>query len=277
MSELRKSKRNEAFCRLAYAGETHWREIANSAEAADKAGDARSTCRLNRALGASLASNWLTAVLRWTLCRKAKDGTSTLQHCNVVISARLPHVQPHDVDETLAATGSLTDEVQRVITGLPNNKALGMDQILDELWQAGHEVTTNELALLLDWILRTGDVPAAWRGGRFARLYEGKGPTESTDSYRGLPIGDHTAKESTGVLAPKVKKATEQFLPPQQCGNTRGGGTNTDHHVVSTFVRYARKHNTHFLPRVPAKGGQIPQSARSWQGTSLRCRSFEKM
>ena len=56
-----------------------------------------------------------------------------------------------------------------------------------------------------------------------------------------LLIGDHTAKVCTGVLAPKVKKAFEQFLPPQQCGNTRGGGTNRGHHVVSTFVRYARK------------------------------------
>ena len=57
MSELRKSKRNEALCLhllrrkqlekrscLVYDRETHWREIANSAEAADKAGDARGTC-----------------------------------------------------------------------------------------------------------------------------------------------------------------------------------------------------------------------------------------
>ena len=38
-----------------------------------------------------------------------------------------------DVDEALAAIGSLTNEVQRVITGLPNNKALDMDQIPAEL------------------------------------------------------------------------------------------------------------------------------------------------
>ena len=56
----------------------------------------------------------------------------------------------HDVDEALAASGSLTDEVQHMITSLPNNKALGMDQIPGELWKAGHVVTSNELALLLD-------------------------------------------------------------------------------------------------------------------------------
>ena len=119
-----------------------------------------------------------------------------------------------------------------MITSLPNNKAPSVYQITAELKKAGHEVTNNNLALLLEWILCTSDVPAAWRGGRLARLNKGKGPTESTDSCRGLLIGDHTAKVCTGVLAPKVKKAIEQ-----QCGNTRGRGKNRGHHVVSTFVR----------------------------------------
>ena len=41
-----------------------------------------------------------------------------------------------------------------MITGLPINKPLDMDQIPAKLWKAGHENTSNELALLLDWILR---------------------------------------------------------------------------------------------------------------------------
>ena len=49
-----------------------------------------------------------------------------------------------------------------------------MDQILAELWKAGHEVTNNELALLLDWILRTGDVPAARRKARSAHFIKSK-------------------------------------------------------------------------------------------------------
>ena len=65
---------------------------------------------------------------------------------------------------------------KRVITSLPNNKALGKDMIPAELWKAGCEVTCNELTLILDWILRTADVPSAWRGGRLARLYKGKRP-----------------------------------------------------------------------------------------------------
>ena len=235
--------------------EIHWREIANSAEAADRAGDARSTYRLIRALGA-FRTTTLPGI-------KLADGSFALdaeqeserwnEHFAALLCGNLVDtlVEPpvpvtpatHDVQEALAAIGSLKDEVQRVVRSLPNNKAFGTDMILAELWKAGCEVTCNELTLLLDWILRTGDVPAAWRGGRLARPYKGKGPTESTDSYRGLLIGDHTAKVCTGVLAPEVKKAIEQFLPPQQCGSTNGGGTNRGHHLVSTFVRPARKHN----------------------------------
>ena len=107
----------------------------------------------------SLASNWLTTVLRGALV-------------DTLVEPPAPAtLAAHDVDEALAAIGSLTDEVQRVITGLPNNKALGMDQISAELLKGGLEITSNEWALLFDWILRTGDVPAAWRGGRLARLF----------------------------------------------------------------------------------------------------------
>ena len=186
MGELRKSKLNEALCVhlfwrkqlekrscLVYDRETHWREIANRAEAADKAGDARSTYRLVRALGA-----FRTTALPGI---KLDDGSFALDaeqeseiwnehiHCSTVMCGDLVDtlVEPpapitpatHDVDEALAAIGSLTDKVQRVITSLPNNKALGMDQIPAELWKAGHEVTSNELALLLDWMLRTGGRP----------------------------------------------------------------------------------------------------------------------
>ena len=58
MGELRKAKRNEALCLHRRKGlaqsmiAKQWREISNSAGAADKAGDARSTYRLILKLGA---------------------------------------------------------------------------------------------------------------------------------------------------------------------------------------------------------------------------------
>ena len=117
------------------------------------------------------------------------------EHFASLLCGNLVDILVHEVEEAMAAIGSLKDEVQRVVTSLPNNKAQGKDMIPAELWKAGCEVTSNELTLILDWILRTGDVPAAWRGGRLARLCKGKGPTESTDSYRGLLKGDHTVRK----------------------------------------------------------------------------------
>ena len=191
MSELRKVKRDEASCLyllrrkqmekrscLVSDRETHWREIANSAEAADRAGDARSTYRLKRALGA-FRTTTLPGV-------KLADGTFALdaeqeserwnEHfaallCGHLVDTLLKPPVPvtpaaHEVEEAMATFGSLRDEVQRVVTSLPNNKALGKDMIPAELWKAGCEVTCNKWTLILDSILRTGDVPAAGRGGR---------------------------------------------------------------------------------------------------------------
>ena len=160
----------------------------NSAEAADRAGDARSTYRLIRALGAfrtttlpgikladgSFALNAEQENERWN------EQFATLLFGNIVDTLVEPPVPvtpaTHEVEEAMAAIGSLEDEVQRVVTSLPNNKALGKAMIPSKLWKAGCEVTCNELTLILDWIPHTGDVPAAWRGGRLARLYKGKGP-----------------------------------------------------------------------------------------------------
>ena len=168
VGELRKVKFNEAVCLHfvqrkqlqrrscpVYDCETHWREIANSAEAADKAGDARSTYRLIRSLGA-FRTTTLPGI-------KLADGSFALdaeqeseiwnEHfaallCGDLVDTLVEPPAPatpviRDVDEAVAANGPLTDEVQHMNTSLPNNNALGMDQIPAELWKAGHEVTSR--------------------------------------------------------------------------------------------------------------------------------------
>ena len=166
MSERRKAKREEASCLcllrrkqmekrscLESYRETHWRAIANSAEAADRAGDARSTYRLFRALGA-VRTTTLPGI-------KLADGSFALdseeeserwnEHFAALLCGNLVEilVEPpvpvtpasHEVEEAMDAIGALKDEVQRVVTSLPSNKALGKDMIPAELWKAGCEVT----------------------------------------------------------------------------------------------------------------------------------------
>ena len=72
---------------------------------------------------------------------------------------------------------------------------------------------------------------------------QAKGPTESTDSFRGLLMGDHTAKVCTSVLAPEVKKAIDTF---SHLSNVEIHEEEQRTEVAMLFppLFYARKHKT---------------------------------
>ena len=102
--------------------------------------------------------------------------------------------------------------MQRVITNkFTQQQALCMDQILAELWKAGHEVTNNELALLLDWILRTGDVPTAWRKARLAHFIKSKVTRNQLNLVVACSLETRTPKCAQTFLRQKSREPLNNF------------------------------------------------------------------
>ena len=77
----------------------------------------------------------------------------------------------------------LAQEVDKGITKLKNDKASGLDLILNEFLKCAAPKLLEPIALLFDTILRCGKIPESWAAGVICPIYKGKGCTkESTNS-----------------------------------------------------------------------------------------------
>ena len=133
------------------------------------------------------------------------------------------------------------DDVLGMLATLPNNKASGPDGITAELLKAGGEAMVSLLQPLFQCIADSRTVPRAWKGGRLAKLFKGKGDPDVCDSSRGLLISDQLSKLFTGLLAPHVQDRAEAFFPEAQAGCVNGKGTARVSHTSRVFSESCRK------------------------------------
>ena len=132
--------------------------------------------------------------------------------------------------------GDVRDRVYQVLKRIKDNKAAGPDGLPAEVWKAAGDLGVDYLTEIITDIIRSNDLPVAWRGGRLAKLFKGKGDMADCDMYRGLLVGDHSSKVFTGVFCQPVQQRINSALPPEQCGGVARSGANRGHHVVSAFV-----------------------------------------
>ena len=80
------------------------------------------------------------------------------------------------------------EEIAKVISGLKNNKAAGMDGILNEYIKATSNVLMSKYVKLFNDILDTGNIPSDWALGFIVPIYKNKGEKDDPNNYRGITI-----------------------------------------------------------------------------------------
>ena len=92
------------------------------------------------------------------------------------------------------------DEVVKQMKKLKNNKAPGVDLILNELLKSSSAPLVETIVKLFNLVLDTGVIPSDWSIGMIKPLYKGKGSPESPDNYRGITLLSCVGKLFTAVL-----------------------------------------------------------------------------
>jgi hypothetical protein len=137
-------------------------------------------------------------------------------------------------------------EVLNCIKRLKNNKACGMDNILNEFLKTSHGVMINIFVKLFNLVLLTGAVPSDWTVGVIKPIYKKKGAQNDPNNYRGITILSCLGKLFTSIINDRLKKYIDTFgiLGEEQAG-FRNGFSTLDHiftlYGIIDILLYKRK------------------------------------
>ena len=122
-----------------------------------------------------------------------------------------------------------SNEVIKAVNSLSNNKACGMDQLINEYFKASSEKLLPVLTLLFNIILKTGYIPDSWTVGIIKPIHK-KGDTDNPANFRPITILSCFAKLFTSVLNNRLVSFVESsmIIGPEQAGFRHNFST-TDH------------------------------------------------
>ena len=184
----------------------------------------------------------------WNLLNKESGTTNNVNYTNIDISAFASHFKQlnmahsdnessfsFDVD-SISENNSIINkeftkaEVIREIKKLKNNKACGMDRILNEYFKTACQSLAPTLTKLFNLVLETGIVPDSWTVGTIQPLYKNKGDTSDPENYRGITILSCFSKLFTGLVNTRITQYFEEngIIGEEQAG-FRSNYSTVDH------------------------------------------------
>ena len=92
------------------------------------------------------------------------------------------------------------DEIFDSIKNLKNNKASGLDDIVNEHLKATVDILLPVYVLLFNLVLDHGYIPESWMLGIIKPIYKNKGDRNDPDSYRAITLVSNLGKVFTGIL-----------------------------------------------------------------------------
>jgi len=117
-------------------------------------------------------------------------------------------------------------EVRKMIGKLKNRKAMGVDEVPNEVWKYGGEDLVRWVWGLCNRIWRGEGWPEKWKEGVIVPIVK-RGRREGVKDYRGVILMPTLYKIYTAALAERLREEIEEkgLIPPNQAGFRRGMGT----------------------------------------------------
>ena len=112
------------------------------------------------------------------------------------------------------------EEVSKQIKRLKNDKAAGIDNILNEFLKASPEKLITVITKLFNIVLDSGMIPKEWSIGVLVPLYKNKGSKNNPDNYRGITLLSCFGKLFTATINDRLTHFLEEMgtLGDEQAG-----------------------------------------------------------
>ena len=136
--------------------------------------------------------------------------------------------------DTSALNQSFTEtEIRNFVKNLKNNKAAGIDRILNEFIKHSIDIMIPLYIKLFNRVLDKGEIPDDWLTGIIIPIYKNKGSREDANNYRGITLLSCLGKLFTSILNHRLTNFCEEnnILKENQTGFRKGYST-LDHIYV---------------------------------------------
>ena len=136
------------------------------------------------------------------------------------------------------------NEIFKAVKSLKNNKAVGIDQISNEMIKAAMPLMINPLKNIFNAILCNKHYPEAWKLGIIVNLFK-SGDIYDTDNYRGLTINSCLAKVFNTIMNNRLISYLDKnrVISDKQIGFKKKARTSDHIFVINTLFRKFMKGN----------------------------------
>lgn len=145
----------------------------------------------------------------------------------------------HTISEELNRNFTVA-EIIRCIKKLKNNKACGIDLVINEYLKNCPQNVIVLIVNLFNLVLNTGVVPTEWGEGLIQPIFKNKGSKNSANNYRGITFLCCLGKLFTSVLNDRATNFVEKrgIIGEEQAG-FRAGYSTTDHiFVLNSLIQF---------------------------------------
>lgn len=130
------------------------------------------------------------------------------------------------------------EEIEFSVRNLKNNKASGIDYILNEYIKSTLDICLPIYHSLFNLILNTGVVPKSWTVGIIKPLYKNKGDSTNLDNYRAITLVSCLGKLFTSVINNRLTKFSDEIhlISDAQAGFRKGYSTTDNIFILNALV-----------------------------------------
>ena len=97
------------------------------------------------------------------------------------------------------------EEINDLVDDLKNNKANGIDNVINEFIKYSPKELRNVLVILFNIILNSGIIPSDWCISLISPLYKNTGPKDEANNYRGISLISCIGKLFTALINKRLE------------------------------------------------------------------------
>ena len=139
----------------------------------------------------------------------------------------------------------MKEEIMNCVKRLKNNKASGIDNILNEFLKASKDLMIDIYVSLFNLVFTTGDIPYTWTIGNINPIYKNKGDINNPDNYRPITLLSCLGKLFTAIINERLKKYSENnnIIGEEQLGFRNGYSTIDGAFILHALISLMEKRN----------------------------------